>query len=94
MLEDQSAVRSMIHVQTGVEKDEEEEHHLQRFISASQLDGPKTAFYIPTPDASKEITGYDDVYKPNYVRPPKNIRLYNGNFFLLWYVMRLKPHQQ
>ena len=46
---------------TGVEKEEEEEHHLQQAIN-KQL-------FIPTPDASTKIKNYSDLYPHKYNQP-------------------------
>ncbi|KAK9768620.1 Enhancer of polycomb-like protein 1 [Basidiobolus ranarum] len=68
--------RSVPQVETGVEKEEEEEHHLQAAISASQAarTGDAAPLYIPTPDASKQIEGYEHLYKKVFHQPSTFIR--------------------
>ncbi|ORX99523.1 hypothetical protein K493DRAFT_406218 [Basidiobolus meristosporus CBS 931.73] len=68
--------RSVPQVETGVEKEEEEEHHLQAAISASQAarTGDAAPLYIPTPDASKQIGGYELLYKKVFHQPSTFIR--------------------
>jgi hypothetical protein len=61
-------------IATGVEKEEEEEHHLQAAISAAHVMGNATTIYIPTPDASKEVPDYDDLYPNNFKMPKSLIR--------------------
>ena len=51
------------------------EHHLQAVISASQLDTPNTShLYIPTPDASKKVPDYTQIYTTKFHYPSKLIR--------------------
>lgn len=63
--------RSAPQVETGVDKEEEEEHHLQAAISASHAaytTGQESRLYIPTPDASQtiDLKAYHKLYKsPN-----------------------------
>lgn len=57
-------------IETGVDKDEEDEHDLQAAISAAQAavtTGEAVQLYIPTPDAS--ITIKEDEYKAIYKKP-------------------------
>ncbi|KAJ2497476.1 Enhancer of polycomb-like protein 1 [Coemansia sp. RSA 1972] len=65
-------------IETGVEKDEEAEHHLQAVISAAQAaatgSGPSKQMYIPTPDASRVVDGYDDRYPATFTCPSSLIR--------------------
>jgi len=42
------------------------------------VDGPRPQLYIPIPDASREVANYDQLYKPNYVRPSRLIRYVGG----------------
>ncbi|RCH80253.1 Enhancer of polycomb-like protein 1, partial [Rhizopus azygosporus] len=58
-------------IETGVEKEEEEEHDLQAAISAAQAavtTGVTIEKYIPTPDASRLISDneYNALYKKKY----------------------------
>ncbi|KAJ1969522.1 Enhancer of polycomb-like protein 1, partial [Dimargaris xerosporica] len=79
-LEDASTLqRTAPIVETGVEKEEEEEHHLQAVISAAQAavsgHGEKVApLYIPTPDASRSVADYDKFYRPRFAQPTSHIR--------------------
>ncbi|OAD02739.1 hypothetical protein MUCCIDRAFT_162357 [Mucor lusitanicus CBS 277.49] len=71
--------RSVPQIETGVEKEEEEEHDLQAAISAHQAavtTGAKIESYIPIPDASKEIDHkeYEALYKKKYKEPSTLIR--------------------
>ncbi|KAJ1935951.1 Enhancer of polycomb-like protein 1, partial [Linderina pennispora] len=65
-------------IETGVEKDEEAEHHLQAAISATHAahtgGAPAKQVYIPTPDASKRIPGYDRLYRKDFKCPTSLIR--------------------
>ncbi|ORX46532.1 hypothetical protein DM01DRAFT_1149873 [Hesseltinella vesiculosa] len=71
--------RAVPQVETGVEKEEEEEHDLQAAISAAQAavtTGAKVETYIPTPDASNRIDNklYTQLYKKKYKEPSTLIR--------------------
>ncbi|KAI9499994.1 enhancer of polycomb-like-domain-containing protein [Coemansia spiralis] len=65
-------------IETGVEKDEETEHHLQAAISATHAaatgNAPAKQVYIPTPDASKVVSGYDALYPASFTSPSSLIR--------------------
>ncbi|KAI9020806.1 enhancer of polycomb-like-domain-containing protein [Phycomyces nitens] len=74
-----SLQRSVPQIETGVEKEEEEEHDLQAAISAAQAavtTGAKVESYIPTPDASRVIPDeeYYALYKKKYKEPSTLIR--------------------
>jgi hypothetical protein len=58
---------------TGVEKEEEEEHHLQAALIASQS-FTLGSVVIPTPDASKVFGNYSAFYTPDYSLPKSLIR--------------------
>ncbi|KAI8071471.1 enhancer of polycomb-like-domain-containing protein [Gongronella butleri] len=71
--------RAVPQVETGVEKEEEEEHDLQAAISAAQAavtTGAKVETYIPTPDASNRIDNkvFHHLYKKKYKEPSTLIR--------------------
>ncbi|KAG0043901.1 Enhancer of polycomb-like protein 1 [Gryganskiella cystojenkinii] len=69
--------RSIPQTETGVDKEEESEHHLQAAISASNLStttGEATALYIPTPDASRRIENYRQFYSRPFTEPSTLIR--------------------
>ncbi|KAJ1964734.1 Enhancer of polycomb-like protein 1 [Dipsacomyces acuminosporus] len=65
-------------IETGVEKDEEAEHHLQAAISATHAavtgEAPAKQVYIPTPDASKVVHAYSKLYPKNFTCPTSLIR--------------------
>ncbi|KAL1919669.1 uncharacterized protein VTP21DRAFT_1600 [Calcarisporiella thermophila] len=72
-----SLKRAVPLVETGVDKEEEEEHHLQAAISAKQAavtTGEGAPLYIPTPDASRHIENYDALYKNSFAMPSTLIR--------------------
>ncbi|KAG0075146.1 Enhancer of polycomb-like protein 1 [Podila epicladia] len=72
-----SLQRSIPQTETGVDKEEESEHHLQAAISASNLStttGEATALYIPTPDASRKIDNYRQFYSRPFSEPSTLIR--------------------
>ncbi|RAR00163.1 histone acetyltransferase complex component [Stemphylium lycopersici] len=79
-LADDDASRHIPKVETGVEKGEEIEHHLQAVISAAQAaaqgaTGGKIAqLYIPTPDAVASNLQYEDVYPKRFTQPATYIR--------------------
>ncbi|KAI9490712.1 enhancer of polycomb-like-domain-containing protein [Zychaea mexicana] len=71
--------RSVPQIETGVEKEEEEEHDLQAAISAAHAavtTGAKVESYIPTPDASHNISEkeYRKMYKKAFNKPSTLIR--------------------
>ncbi|CEP19141.1 hypothetical protein [Parasitella parasitica] len=79
LIDPASLQRSVPQIETGVEKEEEEEHDLQAAISAHQAavtTGVKIESYIPIPDASKEINRkeYESLYKKKYKEPSTLIR--------------------
>ncbi|KAH7386709.1 enhancer of polycomb-like-domain-containing protein [Phaeosphaeria sp. MPI-PUGE-AT-0046c] len=78
-LADDDASRHIPRVETGVEKGEEIEHHLQAVISAAQAaqgsTGGKIAqLYIPTPEAVASKLQYEDVYPKTFRQPATYIR--------------------
>lgn len=79
-LADDDASRHIPKVETGVEKGEEIEHHLQAVISAAQAaaqgaTGGKIAqLYIPTPDAVASKLQYEHVYPKRFTQPATYIR--------------------
>lgn len=69
--------RELQQIETGVEKGEEEEHHLQAAINSSiaQSTGAKVEkIYIPTPDASQVWKEYDRYYTSSFQEPASYIR--------------------
>ncbi|KAJ1918400.1 Enhancer of polycomb-like protein 1 [Mycoemilia scoparia] len=71
-------INRTVDIETGVEKDEETEHHLQAVISASQAavngQATKSQLYIPTPSASKTLPDYEKLYGDKFKQPPNLIR--------------------
>ncbi|ORX60206.1 hypothetical protein BCR36DRAFT_342692 [Piromyces finnis] len=61
-------------VATGVEKEEEEEYHLQNALHSTQSGVAHHTTFIPTPDASKLINNYSDFYKNPFHQPKSLIR--------------------
>ncbi|KAF3925540.1 hypothetical protein ABW21_db0201326 [Orbilia brochopaga] len=69
--------RHIATIESGVERTEEVEHHLQAAISAANAAALGTkvkAAFIPTPDASKVIPNYDNLYRKVYSHPHSYIR--------------------
>ncbi|KAI9323758.1 enhancer of polycomb-like-domain-containing protein [Dichotomocladium elegans] len=71
--------RSVPQIETGVEKEEEEEHDLQAAISAHHAavtTGAKVESYIPTPDASSTIPEKElhRLYSKHYKEPSTLVR--------------------
>ncbi|KAK1790982.1 hypothetical protein P4O66_014821 [Electrophorus voltai] len=65
--------RAVPQMPTGMEKEEESEHHLQRAISAQQVYGEKRDnMVIPVPEAESNISYYDSLY-PGDFRMPKQL---------------------
>ncbi|TRY59214.1 hypothetical protein DNTS_014612 [Danionella cerebrum] len=65
--------RAVPQMPTGMEKEEESEHHLQRAISAQQVfREKKESMVIPVPEAESNITYYDRLYKGEF-RVPKQL---------------------
>uniref|UniRef100_A0A671N9X4 Enhancer of polycomb homolog n=1 Tax=Sinocyclocheilus anshuiensis TaxID=1608454 RepID=A0A671N9X4_9TELE len=65
--------RAVPQMPTGMEKDEESEHHLQRAISAQQVYGEKRDnMVIPVPEAESNIAYYESLY-PGDFRMPKQL---------------------
>ncbi|XP_036428364.1 enhancer of polycomb homolog 1 isoform X1 [Colossoma macropomum] len=65
--------RTVPQMPTGMEKEEESEHHLQRAISAQQVYGEKRDnMVIPVPEAESNVAYYDSLY-PGDFRMPKQL---------------------
>ncbi|XP_071157350.1 enhancer of polycomb homolog 1-like isoform X1 [Mytilus galloprovincialis] len=62
--------RSVPAMPTGMEKEEETEHHLQRYLSAQQVYGTADALVIPIPDVETIKEDYDKLYKGEF-KPTK-----------------------
>ncbi|KAI1280491.1 Enhancer of polycomb -like protein 1 [Halotydeus destructor] len=76
-LRDYAAInRAVPQMPTGMEKEEESEHHLQRAMSAQQAYGHTGELVIPTPEVflAPEII-YNDLYPANYKLPRQLIHV-------------------
>ncbi|KAL8707834.1 MAG: hypothetical protein Q9220_007188 [cf. Caloplaca sp. 1 TL-2023] len=75
---DDDGQRNVPRVETGVEKGEEIEHHLQAALSASQaaaVGGKIAQVYIPTPDTIKSSSiQYETLYPLTFPQPATYIR--------------------
>ncbi|XP_068196352.1 enhancer of polycomb homolog 1-like isoform X2 [Antennarius striatus] len=68
--------RAVPQMPTGMEKEEESEHHLQRAISAQQVYGEKRDnMVIPVPEAGSNITYYESLYPGEYKMPKQLIHI-------------------
>ncbi|XP_051523126.1 enhancer of polycomb homolog 1-like isoform X2 [Myxocyprinus asiaticus] len=68
--------RAVPQMPTGMEKDEESEHHLQRAISAQQVYGEKKDnMVIPVPEAESNIAYYDSLYPGDFKMPKQLIHI-------------------
>ncbi|XP_058486495.1 enhancer of polycomb homolog 1-like isoform X1 [Solea solea] len=68
--------RAVPQMPTGMEKEEESEHHLQRAISAHQVYGEKRDnMVIPVPEAESNITYYDSLYFGDFKMPKQLIHI-------------------
>ncbi|KAK2866541.1 hypothetical protein Q7C36_002597 [Tachysurus vachellii] len=68
--------RAVPQMPTGMEKEEESEHHLQRAISAQQVYGEKRDnMVIPVPEAESNIAYYDSLYPGDFKMPKQLIHL-------------------
>ncbi|KND00735.1 uncharacterized protein SPPG_03851 [Spizellomyces punctatus DAOM BR117] len=76
--ESSSLNRAILQVATGVEKEEEEEHHLQAALIANQTGRIHEQVIIPTPDASRVISDYSRFYSSTFHQPPSLIRFSTG----------------
>lgn len=62
--------RSVPQMPTGMEKEEESEHHLQRALSAQQVYGTAEALVIPIPEVVQVSEKYETYYKEDF-KPSK-----------------------
>ncbi|XP_031141040.2 enhancer of polycomb homolog 1-like isoform X1 [Sander lucioperca] len=67
--------RAVPQMPTGMEKEEESEHHLQRAISAQQVYGEKHNMVIPVPEAERNITHYESLYPGEFKMPKQLIHI-------------------
>lgn len=74
---DEDPQRHIPHFETGVEKAEETEHHLQAVISASaaaSLGAKVNQVFIPTPETKSSSIPYDELYPRQFSQPATYIR--------------------
>jgi len=64
--------RAVPQMPTGMEKEEECEHHLQRAISAQQAYGQTGDLVIPTPEVFDCRVHYEKIYTTDY-KPPRQL---------------------
>uniref|UniRef100_T1K4J8 Uncharacterized protein n=1 Tax=Tetranychus urticae TaxID=32264 RepID=T1K4J8_TETUR len=64
--------RSVPQMPTGMEKEEECEHHLQRAISAQQAFGHTGELVIPTPEVYKAPDDFYNALYPNNFKLPSS----------------------
>uniref|UniRef100_A0A4W4E675 Enhancer of polycomb homolog n=1 Tax=Electrophorus electricus TaxID=8005 RepID=A0A4W4E675_ELEEL len=68
--------RAVPQMPTGMEKEEESEHHLQRAISAQQVYGEKRDnMVIPVPEAESNIPYYESLYPGEFKMPKQLIHI-------------------
>ncbi|KAK0144100.1 Enhancer of polycomb 1 [Merluccius polli] len=68
--------RAVPQMPTGMEKEEESEHHLQRAISAQQVYGEKRDnMVIPVPEAESNIAYYESFYPGDFNMPKQLIHI-------------------
>uniref|UniRef100_A0AAR2JWC7 Enhancer of polycomb homolog n=1 Tax=Pygocentrus nattereri TaxID=42514 RepID=A0AAR2JWC7_PYGNA len=68
--------RAVPQMPTGMEKEEELEHHLQRAICAQQVfREKKESMVIPVPEAEGNINYYDRLYKGDFRQPKQLIHI-------------------
>ncbi|XP_037550299.1 enhancer of polycomb homolog 1 [Nematolebias whitei] len=68
--------RAVPQMPTGMEKEEESEHHLQRAISAQQVYGEKRdSMVIPVPEAECNSTHYESLYPGEFKMPKQLIHI-------------------
>ncbi|KAJ3055896.1 Enhancer of polycomb-like protein 1, partial [Rhizoclosmatium hyalinum] len=62
-------------IKTGVDKEEEDEHHLQAALNANQAGvASKQTVSIPVPDASARFVDYEKYYTHTYVIPKQYVK--------------------
>ncbi|KAJ3007808.1 UNVERIFIED_CONTAM: Enhancer of polycomb-like protein 1, partial [Siphonaria sp. JEL0065] len=61
-----SASRNVANIKTGVDKEEEDEHHLRAALDANQAGVTNHSVVIPVPDASAKFKDYEKYYSPTY----------------------------
>ena len=99
-LQDFSSInRTVPQMPTGMEKEEESEHHLQRALSAQQVFGiSSTEYAIPTPKVEIDNKKYDKIYNAecpkskSYIRIQRNFLIFVDSYrFQKFYFLKLFP---
>ncbi|GAB6032370.1 Enhancer of polycomb 2, variant 2 [Chamberlinius hualienensis] len=67
--------RSVPQMPSGMDKEEECEHHLQRAMSARQTYGESTELVIPTPEVYECTISYEQLYPADYKTPRQLIHV-------------------
>ncbi|KAK6302583.1 hypothetical protein J4Q44_G00269380 [Coregonus suidteri] len=67
--------RAVPQMPTGMEKEEESEHHLQRAMSAQSVYGEKHNMVIPVPEADGNIAYYESLYPGEFKMPKQLIHI-------------------
>lgn len=67
-----SPLRTVAQVATGVDKEEEDEHHLQAALTAST--SASHTYYIPTPEAHPAPSDYDRLYPKKFKQTKQFIK--------------------
>lgn len=67
--------RAVPQMPTGMEKEEESEHHLQRALSAQQVYGTAERLVIPVPEIETNETDYESLYKSDFKMPKQYIHI-------------------
>lgn len=61
-------------VETGVDKNEEDERHLQAVLNSANASGKSSGAFIPTPRASAKWSEYSNFYQPGWPETESYIR--------------------
>ncbi|SCV00962.1 LAMI_0G08416g1_1 [Lachancea mirantina] len=69
---DELQQREIVEIETGVEKHEEKEEHLHKILQKNQLSA--NDLFIPTPDASRTWSEFNEFYKGQFVEPTAYIQ--------------------
>lgn len=77
LLNSQLIQRAAPQVATGVEKEEEEEKHLQAALVSGSANLNEGGVFIPTPDASAVFKDYDKYYSRSFIEP-RNLTRFTG----------------
>lgn len=70
-----SPLRTVTQVATGVDKDEEDEHHLKVALTAAATQSQ--TYYIPTPESHPAPTDHEELY-PKTFKAPKQFIKWSG----------------